>query len=196
MESLTQRLMKQLSGDGLAELSGMIGADESTTGSLLSAAGPLLTSALAKNAATPDARKPIRRSPSQSSATAAGVRRGRRVWPCSHTCVCRPPPTGARQRRLAGGSSRSAWSCSGCAASVRRGVQIVAPLLMGLLGRQQRSQGLDAGGLSAFLGGEREAEEQASPDIMKMATGLLDTDKDGSPGEDILGMVGKLFGGR
>jgi len=37
-------------------------------------------------------------------------------------------------------------------------LEIVAPLVMGALGRTQHQEGLDANGLSEFLSGERQAE--------------------------------------
>ena len=54
MDALTQQLMQQLSGDGLSKISKRVGADEKTIGSALSAAMPLLVSALAKNASKPN----------------------------------------------------------------------------------------------------------------------------------------------
>ena len=54
-------------------------------------------------------------------------------------------------------------------------LQIAAPLLMGALGQQQIAQ-------------------QSNPDMMSILNNLLDRDRDGSALDDILGMVGKLFG--
>lgn len=71
---------------------------------------------------------------------------------------------------------------------------MLAPLLMGLLGKKQRAKALDADGLSAYLGGKRQAEEQERPDMMKALAGMLDADKGSSSMGDILGMAGKLFG--
>jgi hypothetical protein len=75
-------------------------------------------------------------------------------------------------------------------------LQIAAPLLMGALGQQQQQQGFDTNGLSAFLGGQQQLAQQSNPDMMSMLNSLLDMDRDGSALDDILGMVGKLFGGR
>ena len=54
MDDLIKQLTEQLSGDDLSQISQQIGADKGTTGSSLSAAMPLLMSALANNASKPD----------------------------------------------------------------------------------------------------------------------------------------------
>jgi hypothetical protein len=71
---------------------------------------------------------------------------------------------------------------------------IAAPLVLGALGRAQRQKGLDAGGLSSLLGGERQALAAQQPGLMGLATTLLDKNHDGNVVDDALGMVGKLFG--
>jgi hypothetical protein len=77
---------------------------------------------------------------------------------------------------------------------------MLAPLLMGLLGREKRSQGLDVGGLTDLLGAERQVAKQRSPQAMDMLGGLLDSDDDGQIMDDIAklggGLLGGLFGGR
>jgi len=77
---------------------------------------------------------------------------------------------------------------------------MLAPVVLGALGRQKRQANLNAEGLASMLGSERQQREQASPS-MGMLQGLLDQDGDGSIADDILGKVGKgllggLFGGR
>jgi len=73
-------------------------------------------------------------------------------------------------------------------------LKIAAPLVMGALGQQQQQQGFDINDLSAFLGNQQQAGQQSNPDMMSMLNNLLDMDQDGSAVNDVLGMVGKLFG--
>jgi hypothetical protein len=73
---------------------------------------------------------------------------------------------------------------------------IAAPLVMGALGKTQQEQGLDAPNLYSFLGQQQQVAHQSNPDMMSMLGSLLDMDHDGSALDDILGMAGKLFGGR
>ncbi|NJN95513.1 MAG: DUF937 domain-containing protein [Anaerolineales bacterium] len=54
MDAISQMLTQQLAGGGLSQISQQIGADEQTTGNALSAAIPLLVSAMANNASQPE----------------------------------------------------------------------------------------------------------------------------------------------
>ena len=79
----------------------------------------------------------------------------------------------------------------------------LAPVVMGLLGKQKREQGLDASGLAGLLSnmtGQQREQKQQNP-ALGMITSFLDADGDGNIMDDIAGQVGKgllskLSGGR
>ena len=76
-------------------------------------------------------------------------------------------------------------------------LQMLAPVLMGMLGQQKKQNNLDAegiGNLTSMLASNFDSEAGASG-IMEAVTNLLDANKDGNVMDDIMGMVGKLFGG-
>ena len=76
-------------------------------------------------------------------------------------------------------------------------LQMLAPVLMGMLGQQKKQNNLDAegiGNLTSMLASNFGSEAGASG-IMEAVTNLLDANKDGNVMDDILGMVGKFFGG-
>ena len=76
-------------------------------------------------------------------------------------------------------------------------LQMLAPILMGMLGQQKKQNNLDAkglGNLTSMLASNFGSEAGASG-IMEAVTNLLDANKDGNVMDDILGMVGKFFGG-
>ena len=76
-------------------------------------------------------------------------------------------------------------------------LQMLAPILMGILGQQKKQNNLDAkglGNLTSMLASNFGSEAGASG-IMEAVTNLLDANKDGNVMDDILGMVGKFFGG-
>lgn len=76
-------------------------------------------------------------------------------------------------------------------------LQMLAPVLMGMLGQQKKQNNLDAegiGNLTSMLASNFGSEAGAS-EIMEAVTNLLDANKDGNVMDDIMGMVGKLFGG-
>ena len=75
-------------------------------------------------------------------------------------------------------------------------LQIAAPLLMGALGQQQKKEGLGINDLTSLLGGQKQLVQETEPGMMGMLNRVLDMDQDGSAVDDVLGMVGKLFGKR
>ncbi|MEL7220859.1 MAG: DUF937 domain-containing protein [Bacteroidota bacterium] len=77
---------------------------------------------------------------------------------------------------------------------------MLAPVVMGMLGKTKRQNNLDAGGISDLLGGFAKQQQSQNP-TMSLITGFLDADGDGSIIDDVAGMLGKgllggLFGGR
>ncbi len=84
--------------------------------------------------------------------------------------------------------------------SVTKIMAMVAPLLMGSLGKAKSQQGLDASGLAAALGQQEQVARKVSPSAVDMFSSLLDSDGDGSSMDDIVkmgsGLLGGLFGGR
>lgn len=76
-------------------------------------------------------------------------------------------------------------------------LQMLAPVLMGMLGQQKKQNNLDAkglGNLTSMLASNFCSEAGASG-IMDVVTNLLDANKDGNVMDDIMGIVGKFFGG-
>jgi hypothetical protein len=69
---------------------------------------------------------------------------------------------------------------------------MLAPLVMGALGKAQRERGLDPGGLAGMLGGEQQRAADAAPGVMGMLGKFLDRDGDGSVLDDIGGMLNRF----
>jgi hypothetical protein len=74
----------------------------------------------------------------------------------------------------------------------------LAPILMGILGKTKKDNGLDAGGLGGALMDmvtkSQSNPKQHAPDL-GLAGALLDRDGDGSVMDDVLGMGAKMLGG-
>lgn len=78
---------------------------------------------------------------------------------------------------------------------------MLAPVIMGALGKARKQQGFDAGALARTLGQERGSLQQKMPSGLGGLGGLFDADGDGEVMDDIAKKVGggllkKLFGGR
>ena len=74
-------------------------------------------------------------------------------------------------------------------------LMLLAPLVLGALGRAQRQKKLDSGGISDILGNERRRVEQTQPGNRGLLD-MLDRDGDGSIMDDIAGMAGGYFGNK
>ena len=105
--------------------------------------------------------------------------------PCAHVL-------GGRQTTVESAVSKS----SGVdIASVGKIMAMVAPLVMGALGKAKRQQGFDASGLAAALGQQEQAARKVSPSAVDMFSRMLDSDGDGDPMDDIVKMGSGLLGG-
>ncbi|MFN0150093.1 MAG: DUF937 domain-containing protein [bacterium] len=205
MSSLIEMLTQQISGGALSQMSRKLGTNEGATQAAVSAAVPLLIAALAKNAAQPEGAQALHQAlardhdggllddvagflggggagagatPGAGAADGAGILR--------HVLGDR---RGALESKLGGAAGLDANATA-------RLLEMVAPLVMGALGRAQRQGGLDAGALASMLGGQSAAARAQSPDVMGMLGSLLDSDKDGSVVDDLGRIAGKLFGGK
>ncbi len=77
----------------------------------------------------------------------------------------------------------------------------LAPIVMGMLGKQKKQQGLDIGGIAGLLSNSVNQQRSTGNPMLDMANRFLDQDGDGSALDDVAGMVGKgllgkLFGGK
>jgi hypothetical protein len=70
---------------------------------------------------------------------------------------------------------------------------MLAPVVLGALGRAKRQGAMGAGDLASMLGQERE-RVAAAPGGLGGLMGLLDADHDGSVVDDVARLAGKLFG--
>ena len=195
MDEITRLLDQQLGGEEMSQISQQIGADKQKTGSALSAAVPLLLSALANNTSKPGGADSLHQALAQDhdgaifndmsgflgnpqSANGAGI--------LGHML-------GNQQQTVENGLAQQTGLDAN---SIGQLLMIVGPLVMGALGKTQQDQGLDAGGLSNYLGSQQQTAQQSNPDMMSMVNQLLDMNNDGSALDDILGIASKLFSGR
>lgn len=196
MSSLMDVLMQQLSsGDTLSSLSQQIGADEGQTSQALSMAVPLLLSALARNASDPTGAKSLHKALKRDhdgsilddmagllgnaqAANGAGILR--------HVLGEQRPTV----------ESRLAEQTGLGADGVGQLLELVAPVVMGALGRTQRQKKLGPKTLATLLRGERKAVQESSPDVMGLLGTLLDANQDGNIVDDLANLAGTLLGGR
>jgi hypothetical protein len=193
--SLLEMLQERLGGQAVDQMSRKIGADPGTTGNAVDAALPLLIAALARNATAGGQAQSIDTAVSQDhdgsvlddipgflnnadSGPGAGILR--------HVL-------GGRQQTVQTGLGQATGLDPQKAGQL---LTMLAPLVMGALGRAKRERGLDTGSLSDLLSGEQDRLKETAPGIMGTLGRFLDRDNDGSAMDDIGGMLGKAFGKR
>jgi hypothetical protein len=193
--SLLEMLQQRLGGQAVDQMSRKIGADPGTTGNAIDAALPLLIAALARNATAGGQAQSIDTAVSQDhdgsvlddipgfintadSGPGAGILR--------HVL-------GGRQQTVQTGLGQATGLDPQKAGQL---LTMLAPLVMGALGRAKRERGLDTGSLSDLLSGEQDQLKETAPGIMGTLGRFLDRDNDGSAMDDIGGMLGKAFGKR
>lgn len=71
---------------------------------------------------------------------------------------------------------------------------MLAPVIMGALGKTKQQQGLDVAGITSLLSGTVSAQKQQNP-TMNLVTSFLDADGDGSIVDDVANMGMKILGG-
>jgi hypothetical protein len=174
------------------QIGNKVGLDGATTGKLVAAALPLLISALAKNSSSQKGAQDLHNALTNDhdgsildeiggllggslDANGSGI--------LGHIF-------GNKQQQIQQGLGASTGVDD---AAVGQVLEMLAPVVMGALGRQTASQGLDAGGLAGMLNGAAQSASQSAPDVLGSLVGMLDSNKDGSVIDDVAGMLGKLF---
>lgn len=190
--SLLDQLTQSLGPNALQEISQRLNTDERTAGNAVSAALPVLLGALAGNARSTNGASALNNALAQHDGSAlddvmGAVRQGEsglgdRIL--SHVL-------GNKQPAVANGIGSATGLDAGKAASL---LAMLAPLVMGALGKAQRTNGLDAGGLASMLGQERERINTNGGGGLTGLMGMLDQNNDGSVADDLMGMAGKMFG--
>jgi hypothetical protein len=192
MMSLLGLLHDRLTPEAVIQLARRIGAEPGATGNAVSAAVPLLISALAGNAATGAGAMALheavtRDHDGQNLDDAAGQlartdeNEGRGIL--SH--VLR-----ARQPAVEDGLARSVGLSRGQAGGV---LAALAPLVLGAVGRIRKQQNLDATGLSRALADERAQLKDRAPGALGALEGLLDGHVSAAGGGEVGSVISSLF---
>lgn len=189
MSSLVDVLARQLSGNTAAQIGKQLGVDETTVKQGVDVALPLLVAALARNTSSPEGAQAL------SNALARD----------HDGSVLNNVPqavdtyqSGSGEKILGhvfgdqlGQIETTLNQSTGMDAAEL--LKILAPLVLGYLGKKQRQEGLDPGGLAGTLQQEQKQIESSNSEIMNLITQLLDRNKDGSIIDEVIGFIGKLF---
>ncbi len=195
MAQLMDLVTQAIGGDTTKQIGRQLGADEGTTQTAIAAALPLLLTALARNSSNQEGAQSLHGALSRDHDGSVLDNLG------GFLGNAQAGPGAGILRHLLGERQPVAQQALSKASGLDAGrsaqlLMMLAPVVMGVLGRTQRQGKLDASGVAGMLGSERERLDQESPGLMGFATRLLDKDGDGSITEELGGLAGKLFGGR
>ncbi len=193
MSSLMQVLMNTLGPSAVRQVSSRINADEGATQRAISAAIPLLIGALSKKTNTPEGAQDLDRALEKDhDGSVLNNVNGSLDDPKLNEDgeAIMQHIAGDRRHAIEKGVSKASGIDTSSSSKV---LNLLAPLVMGQLGKQKRTQGLGAQGIAGLL----DSEHQEAKGTLGGLMDLLDTNDDGSVTDDVSNIqskLGKLFG--
>jgi hypothetical protein len=192
MNAITQMITQQVSGVVARQIAARLGISESTANTAVQLAVPLMVAALARNASRPSGAGALHEAVANdhdgsildnvmghlnnpAAANGAGILR--------HVLG---DQRGAVENNLAQATGLDQDK----AGSV---MEMLAPLVMGALGRTQQQDGLDPSGLAQYLDDQQNEQEAAAPGVMGVLSSMLDSNKDGNLTDDLSRIAGNFF---
>lgn len=196
MSSILDALTSQLGGSALSQISRQIGSDDGATSGAIAAALPMILGGLIKNAGSSGGASALGAALDKDHDGSllddiGGFLGNQKVQESQGGGIL-----GHIFASQGGGVANAVSKSSGLnSGATKQLMMILAPMVMAQLGRQKRKSGLDTGGLSDLLRGERRQIE-AKPN-MGMFAKMLDRDGDGSAFDDVakagVGMLGSFL---
>ncbi|HEX8411081.1 MAG TPA: DUF937 domain-containing protein [Thermoanaerobaculia bacterium] len=205
MTSILDEVRQQLGPDKIQQLSGALGADPAATSNAVSLALPALLGGLSQNAAQPQGAAALDNALNAHDGSildnlggmlGGGAGGGGGLGGMFGGAGGGGGIGGAILGHIFGGRrstvEQGVGRASGLdAAQVAQLMAMLAPIVMGVLGRMKQSKGLDANRLPEVLNQAREQGEKETPGL----GGLLDANNDGSVTDDLLRMGSTALGG-
>lgn len=195
MFSLEDLLGQEQGSQAVEQISRNLGANSSVVNSAIQLALPAILSGLAKNAATPQGAQSLDNALSQDHAggglldnlmgyLGGGIPATQDTTRETNGGGILGHIFGGNQTQVANEVSQQSGLNMGQVASL---LITLAPIVMSYLGKQKQTQGLDADGLSNYLGGQQEKIQQ-SPQS-GLINSILDRNHDGSAMDDLASMA-------
>ncbi len=206
MFSLEDLLGQQQGSQAVDEISNTVGAQPSLVNSAIQMALPALINGLANNAQTPQGAESLNNALNQhdggildqlgglgglAGAILGGGQQQQPASPQLNAGGILGHILGGNQGQVTQQISNQSGLNMGQVAQI---LMILAPIVMGYLGRQKQQNNLDAGGISDMLG-QQQQQIQQSPQGGFLSN-MLDSDGDGSITDDIASMAFKYMTNR
>ena len=189
-QSILDAVRQQLGPETIQQMSGALGADPAATSNAVSLALPALLGGLSQNAAQPQGAAALDTALNAHDGSVldnlGGLLGGGGGGGIGGAILGHI--FGGRRSTVEQGVGRA----SGLdAAQVAQLMAMLAPIVMGVLGRMKQSKGIDANRLPEVL---QQSAEQGKKEVPGLG-GLLDANNDGSVADDLLRMGSTALGG-
>jgi hypothetical protein len=192
MNAISQMVTQQVAGAAAGQMAQRLGISESTAQTAVQLAVPLILSALTRNASQPQGAQALHDAVTSDhdgsildnlagyfgnpqAANGSGI--------LGHVFGGQRPAVENQLAQATGIDQNSAGNL----------LEMVAPLVMGAVGREQQENGLDAQGLSQYLGEQQQQAQIANPGLMGTLNSMLDSNRDGSVADDLSRIAGNFF---
>ena len=189
MDSLLQTLLGQLSGDLLGAITDQLGIDEGTAQKAIGLALPLLVGSLNRNSSSADGAQALTNAITRDHdgsilSNLAGSLAQPKIQQDGLAILGHV--LGAKKDNVGNSLGKASGLDS---AQVIQLLSMLAPVVLGALGKAQREKKLDATGVASMLTQEREQADSKLPGI----AALLDMDGDGDVTEEMINIGGTLL---
>lgn len=195
MPNVMEAILGQFDQSTLDQMSQQLGESPQATGNALAAAVPILLSALSRNASADQGRESLFNALSNDH---DGSILDNIMGFLGHADS---GPGAGILGHVFGNSQTGVVNALAKATGMQAGnvgqlLQILAPLVMGFLGRARSQQNMNQFDISSMLGGETQYAQSAAPDFMSTISRFLDQDGDGSVVDDLGGLLGRMLANR
>src|SRR5687768_401470 len=192
MNIISEMIAQRISGPIASQLSQRLGVSESTAQTAVHLAVPVILAALARNASKPQGAQELHQAVAsdhdgsildQLSSYLGNPQAANGSGILGHVLGGQRPVVENNLAQATGLDQNSARSL----------LEMLAPMVMGAVGREQQQKGLDPNGLSELLVQQQQAEVQSNPGLMGTLSSMLDSNRDGSVTDDLSRMAGGFF---
>lgn len=192
MFSLQDLVGQQKGTDAVNQISQMLGADHTTTNSAIQMALPMILSAMAKNAAQPQGAESLNKALQENHN--GGILNNLNGYLNAPDANDGIGILGHIFGRKQGAAAQQVSQNTGLdMGQVAQLMIMLAPIVMGYLGKQKQQANLDSNGLSNLLN-EKQQQIQSSDDpMMSSISNVLDSDNDGSMMDDLATLASNYF---
>ena len=192
MNVISQMITQQLAGAASKQIAARLGVSENTANMAVQLAVPLILAALARNAAKPQGAQELHEAVTNDHDGSildnltnylGNPQQGDGAGILGHVL-------GDQRASVENNLAQATGMDQSAAGSL---LEMVAPLVMGAVGRTQQQNGLDSTGLADYLGQQQQETAAAAPGLMGTLSSMLDSNKDGSVTDDLSRIAGSFF---